>query len=111
MTEHRITDLPALAADGPTRPSERLARNITEVRRIIAENGGKNPRIFGSVARGDDTDHSDLDILVDVDPADSWSFIDIAPSLSELLGTAVDVLSSGGLLPKHRRILAEAVPL
>ena len=47
------------------RPSTALIVHRSAVRRLLARHGLKNPRVFGSVARGKDTESSDLDILVD----------------------------------------------
>jgi predicted nucleotidyltransferase len=44
----------------------RLSSHKREVRRALAKHGARNPRVFGSVARGEDTDTSDLDLLVDL---------------------------------------------
>ncbi|GAA4729650.1 hypothetical protein GCM10023216_21480 [Isoptericola chiayiensis] len=93
------------------RPSERLRDKRDEVVQLIARNGGTNPRVFGSVARGTDTPASDLDLLVTVSPDAAWTFVSTARELSELLGVHVDVLSDGGLREKHRGVLDEAVPL
>ncbi|WP_166844743.1 XRE family transcriptional regulator [Isoptericola sp. BMS4] len=93
------------------RPSDRLRQHHDEVRAVIRRNGGKNPRLFGSVARGDDTPSSDVDLIVEVRPEDAWRFVSTARELSALLGVHVDVVTDGGLRPKHRDILDEAVPL
>ncbi|MCA5891837.1 helix-turn-helix domain-containing protein [Isoptericola sp. NEAU-Y5] len=93
------------------RPSDRLREKRGEVLTIISRNGGTNPRVFGSVARGDDTPASDLDIVVDVRPEDAWRFVSTPRELSELLGVHVDVVTERGLRAKHREILAAAVPL
>ncbi len=93
------------------RPSDRLRAHQDEVRTLIRRNGGRNPRVFGSVARGDDNPASDIDIVVDVLPEDAWRFVSTARELSELLGVHVDVVTEGGLRAKHRDILDEAVPL
>ncbi|QJW35499.1 helix-turn-helix domain-containing protein [Cellulosimicrobium protaetiae] len=93
------------------RPSDRLRAHRDEVRDLIRRNGGHNPRVFGSVARGDDTPMSDVDIVVDVRPEDAWRFVSTSRELSELLGVHVDVVTEGGLRAKHRDVLAEAVPL
>ena len=47
------------------RPSEILAAKADEIREIVARYPVRNPRIFGSAARGDDEEGSDLDLLVD----------------------------------------------
>ena len=98
--------------DAMTRPSERVAGRLGEVREIVARNRGRDPRLFGSVARGEDRPGSDLDLLVDMD--DSASLFDLARmhlQLEELLGIRVDVLDEGGLRDKHRGIVDDAVPL
>ena len=56
--------------------------------------------IFGSVARGESTPQSDLDILVDLDyenGADFFTFLDMQEQLSALVGVKVDLVSSNGL--------------
>jgi predicted nucleotidyltransferase len=60
----------------------------------------KKAYIFGSAARGDKTETSDLDILVDLDyenGADFFTFLDMQDQLTALLGTVVDLVSSNGL--------------
>jgi predicted nucleotidyltransferase len=69
-------------------------------------------RVFGSVARGDAGPDSDVDFLVDFD--DEASLLDqvgLIQDLHELLGVAVDVVSSGGLGSRHAPIRDEAVDL
>jgi hypothetical protein len=95
-----------------THPSERVDRHREAVREIVARNRGRDPRLFGSVARGEDRPGSDLDLLVDLD--DSASLFDLARmhlELEELLGISVDVLDEKGLRAKHRGIIGDAVPL
>ena len=78
------------------RPSEALARHRDEVLRIIARYPVSNPRVFGSVARGEDTEDSDLDILVD--NLGSLTLIDLAKleiQLEKLLGVEVDIRTPG----------------
>jgi uncharacterized protein len=56
-----------------------------------------NPRLFGSVARGDATPESDIDLLVDLMPGGGNELLrvaGIAEELSELLGTRVDVVAA-----------------
>ena len=95
------------------RPSEALPEHRETIRRLVAEAGMANPRIFGSVVRGKDREDSDLDILVD--PAPQTSLLDIA-RVQRLIETAiqarVDLLTPGDLPPKFRyRVVAEALPL
>jgi uncharacterized protein len=74
------------------RPSEALAAHRDEALAIIAKYPVSNPRIFGSVARGEDTDKSDIDLIVDTQ--DGCSYFDlfrIEDAISELLNFKVDV--------------------
>jgi predicted nucleotidyltransferase len=82
------------------RPSEALAKHREQVREIIARYPVTNPRIFGSTARGEDTEDSDLDILVDPEFGVT-TFVhlgELEVELSQILGVGVDVVTPGGLL-------------
>ena len=72
-----------------------------------------NARVFGSVMRGEDTDESDLDILVD--PTSETTLMDIAAiryELRNLLGVSVDVLTPNALPIKFRDlVIKEAKPI
>ncbi|WP_414642350.1 nucleotidyltransferase family protein [Bradyrhizobium sp.] len=60
----------------------------------------REPKVFGSVARGDDTEKSDLDILVEAPPG--TTFYDLARielELEEVLGCKVEVLTKSSLAP------------
>jgi len=97
------------------KPSEAIAIHREKIRRIIANFGGTNPRIFGSVARGEDTEGSDLDLLVD-DPdgrlLDLLALGGMNYEISGLLGIPVDIVPSADLPPGIRdAALREAVPL
>ena len=75
--------------------------------------GVNNVRVFGSVARGDASDGSDLDLLVDVAAGRSlWDLTDFALDVEELLGVFTQVVTVSGLKARIRdRVLAEAVPV
>ncbi len=95
------------------KPSLALASNRDAVRRVVEAHRACNPRIFGSVAHGDDTEDSDLDILID--PTPETTLFDIGAirhELLQLLGVPVDVLTPKALPEKFRAtVLAEAVPV
>ena len=92
------------------KPSTALEANRELIRRIVSAHRASNPRVFGSVLHGEDSDQSDLDILVD--PAPDASLLDIAHIQVELetnLGVSVDVLTPGALPAKFRtHVLREA---
>ena len=79
----------------------------------MEQNRARNPRIFGSVLSGRDTEQSDLDVLVD--PVPGTTLFDLGGlqfELQELLGVRVDLLTPGDLPPRSReRVLREAVPI
>ncbi len=95
------------------KPSEALASNRAAIRRVVESHHAQNARVFGSVLRGQDTDSSDLDILID--PTPDTTLMDVAAiqvELQHLLGVSVDVLTPRALPEKFRTlVLAEAVPV
>ena len=96
-----------LSRTSPTmRPSEILAAKADEIREIIARYPVRNPRIFGSAARGDDEEGSDLDLLVD--PLRGTTYLTLAKLQLELeafLGVGVDIATPRAIGPR----LAERV--
>jgi predicted nucleotidyltransferase len=84
-----------------------------EILAIAARYGARNVRVFGSVARGDADEASDVDFVVEFD--DTSSLMDHAAmllELEELLGRRVDIAPEKCLRPRVReRVLEEAVPL
>jgi predicted nucleotidyltransferase len=95
------------------RPSIAIANNRNAVREIAARYRTANPRVFGSVIHGTDSDGSDLDILVDALPgATLFDLGGLQVELESLLGVPVDLLTPGDLPPKFRtQVLAEARPV
>jgi predicted nucleotidyltransferase len=78
--------------------AEPLLKNRDEILRIAARHGAFNVRIFGSQARGETKQDSDLDLLVEVGPDRSpWFPAGIIADLEELLGYEVDVVTSDSL--------------
>lgn len=70
-------------------------------------------RVFGSVARGDNSEASDVDLLVKARPGCSlFDLGGLLEDLQDLLGSRVDLVLEDGLKPRLRdRVLREAVPL
>lgn len=95
------------------KPSDALNLKRSEVRQVIKNFRATNARVFGSVLRGQDTDNSDLDILVD--PTAETTMFDIGAirhELAKLLGVPVDVLTPNALPDKFRaEVLAQARPI
>ncbi len=80
---------------------------------IGARHGARNIRVFGSVARGDDTETSDIDLLVDMEQGRSLlDLVGFQQEVSEALGRNTDVLTANAISPYLRdRILSEAIRL
>jgi len=95
------------------KPSEALHANRAAIRHVVESHRARNVRVFGSVLRGQDTDSSDLDLLID--PTPETTLMDVAAiqvELQRLLGVSVDVLTPRALPEKFRNIvLSEAVPV
>jgi uncharacterized protein len=95
----------------------RLRRLLRERRQdilvVAAKHHATNVRVFGSVARGEATTGSDIDLLVDMEPGSSLlDQVRLRRALTERLGVEVDVITSGGLLERDREtILGDAVPI
>ena len=98
-------------------PDTRLGRRLRRQRRAVmdlaARRDLRNVRVFGSVARGEDREGSDVDLLVDVDEGVGLVAIaGLARELTDLLGVPVDVVPTDSLKRTLRaEALAEAVPL
>jgi hypothetical protein len=113
MSQLPIAHCPKTPHNLGMKPSQALAAHRQEIRQIVLAHHATNPRVFGSVARGSDTDESDLDILVDTS-ADTTLFGlgAIRYKLRNLLGVSVDVLTPDALPEKFRdRVIAEALSI
>ena len=83
---------------------------------IAIRHGAHNVRVFGSVARGEATEHSDVDLLVSTTEHTSpWFPAGLKLDLEQLLGRRVDVVAEDGLYWLYwllrQRILRESRPL
>lgn len=91
-----------------------LAEHRDDILRLAEKHGAYNVRVFGSVARGEATDTSDIDFLVNwhYERMSSWGGMGFYFDLEDLLGRKVDVVSENALhwrIKQH--VLSEAVPL
>jgi hypothetical protein len=96
------------------KPSIALEKNREAVREAIRRYPTiANPRVFGSVLHGDDTEESDLDLLVDALPGTSLlTLIGLQDDLANVVGVPVDLKTPEELSKYFREeVLAEAVPL
>ena len=95
------------------RPSLVLDAHREEIRRIVAAHRGLNPRVFGSALHRDDSDASDLDLLID--PDEGMTLFDLAAigaAVERLTRTKVDVRTPDDLSVRFRTAgVAEAKPV
>jgi predicted nucleotidyltransferase len=96
------------------KPSDALRRHRSEIRRVVEQYGACNARVFGSVVHGNDSDDSDLDLLVE--PIDGkttlTSLVRIKRDLESITGVPVDVVTPMALQERMRQaVIAEAVPV
>lgn len=94
-------------------PSIALQTHRETIRQIALKNRVTNVRVFGSVVHGEDTEDSDLDLLVE--PTNETTMMDIARiqlELAQLLKVTVDVLTPRALPTRFRdQVIAEAQAL
>ena len=79
------------------KPSTVFEANRTLIREIVLAHNALNPRVFGSVMKGCDTESSDLDLLIE--PTPDTTLFDIGAirhELIKLLGVKVDVVTPNG---------------
>lgn len=92
---------------------ETLRARKADIERLASIHGARNIRVFGSVARSEDTSDSDIDFLIDME--ESRSLLDLVgfkQELETMLNRPADVLTERGISPYLRkRILAEAIAL
>lgn len=90
-----------------------LQRHRDDILRVAKVHGARRVRCFGSAARGDANEGSDVDLLVDMEEdRNLLDRIALQQDLEELLGVAVDVVTEKALHPILRtRVLEEALEL
>ncbi|HEX7394627.1 MAG TPA: nucleotidyltransferase family protein [Anaerolineaceae bacterium] len=90
-----------------------LKQKREQVLETAAHFGAYDVRVFGSVARGEADEASDIDLLVSLEPGRSLMDLGgLLYDLQNLLGTEVDVVTEKGLRARIReQVLREAIPL
>ena len=100
-----------MARSEKTKPvGDLLREKREEILRIAEKHGARKVRVFGSVAHGEATESSDIDLLVDTaEETSPWFPAGLVEELEGLLGRRVDVVTANGLYwLLRRRILTEA---
>lgn len=109
-------------SDAPTRPlrfrgtsplAQQLLSHRDDVTALLTRAGVRNPRVFGSVVRGEDHSGSDIDLLVDL--PDGFGLFDLARlerDVSRIVGVPVDLVPARSLRENLQgSVLHEATPL
>ena len=94
--------------------TEQIIREKRDAMLEIARRyGAHDIRVFGSVARGDAAENSDLDLIVRFEPGRSlFDHGGLIMDLQDLLGVRVDVVSEGGMRERFRNhVMKEVIPL
>jgi uncharacterized protein len=92
---------------------ETLRTRRQEIQCLASLHGARNIRVFGSVARTEDTAESDIDFLIDMEKSRSLlDLVGFQQELEAMLNRPADVLTEKGMNPYLRdRILGEAIAL
>jgi len=69
--------------------------------------GVKRLALFGSYARDDQREDSDVDILVEVDPSIGLGFVELADRIEEALGVRVELVSGRAIKPRYWEVIKE----
>ncbi len=91
-----------------------LQEKRQEIIDIATQHGAYNIRIFGSVAREEETENSDIDLLIDydLDKITPWFPSGLMQDLQAILGRKVDIVTVNGLKERIKeKVLQEAINL
>ncbi|MBE9200142.1 MULTISPECIES: nucleotidyltransferase family protein [unclassified Nodularia (in: cyanobacteria)] len=103
-----------MAEDEKTGLKQLLHEKREEILRIATQHGAYNLRLFGSVARGEETEASDIDFLIDydLDKISPWFPGGLISDLEHLLNRKVDIVTPNSLHDLIRdKVFHEAVYL
>jgi predicted nucleotidyltransferase/DNA-binding XRE family transcriptional regulator len=108
-----ISGAQANQTDLSSEKAQLVRRHKVEIIELARTHGARNVRLFGSVARGEDTFESDIDFLVKTPDENALSIaISLQAALESLLGCKVDVSPESILKPSVRKAaLREAVTI
>lgn len=104
----------SIAVNQEKKLKQLLQERREEILEIALKHGAFNVRLFGSVARGEETENSDIDFLInyDINKISSWFPVGLIHDLEDLLGRKVDVVTETGLKERIRdRVLRDCILL
>lgn len=74
---------------------------------LVRDYGVKRLALFGSYARNDQSEDSDVDILVEVDPSIGLGFVELAERIEGALGIRAEVVSRRAIKPRYWEVIKE----
>jgi predicted nucleotidyltransferase len=81
-----------------------MAKTIREIQEVVSklakEYGAERVYLFGSYARGDMTEGSDIDLRIDKGAIRGLAFAGLLGDLEDALGTNIDLISTAGMSPE-----------
>lgn len=91
---------------------ELVLSHRNEIDRLVRDHHGRSVSVFGSVARGEETSESDVDLLVDFDEQSTlFDLLHLQEAIAGLLGTPVDIVAAKGLTTRDEHIKESAIPI
>ncbi len=85
---------------------EEIIRLLQEAKpELVARFGVQRLAVFGSCARGDQREESDVDVLVEVDPSIGLRFVDLADEIEKRLGVKADVISRRAISKRNWKVI------
>ncbi|WP_058865915.1 nucleotidyltransferase family protein [Chloracidobacterium thermophilum] len=85
---------------------EEIIRLLQEAKpELVARFGVQRLAVFGSCARGDQREESDIDVLVEVDPSIGLRFVDLADEIEKRLGVKTDVISRRAISKRNWEVI------
>ncbi len=104
----------SIAVNQEKKLKQLLQERREEILEMALKHGAFNVRVFGSVARGEETENSDIDFLIDYDlnKISPWFPVRLIRDLEGLLGRKVDVVTVQGLKERIRdQVLQDCIVL
>ncbi|MGH7827289.1 MAG: nucleotidyltransferase family protein [Candidatus Binatia bacterium] len=74
---------------------------------LVRRYGVKRPALFGSYARDDQRENSDVDVLVEVDPSIGIDFVELAERIEGALGVRAEIVSRRAIKPRYWEVIKE----
>jgi len=88
------------------RTTQEILRLLDQAKpELVPSFGVRRLAVFGSYARGEQREESDVDILVEVDPSIGLRFVDLAESIESLLGLQFEVISRRAIKPRNWEVI------